>query len=871
MTFKFNTLTVRGLSLIALLFACALLIWVAYTETQQPQSRTVRVGLYDTPPKIYRNEQASPAGLFIEIIEAIATEEQWRLQYVDCKWNQCLTSLSKGDIDIMPDVAINQLRESRFDFHRIPVTHSWSGIWAEPTLPITELPDLNGLRIAVMHGSVQQNALNTMMQASELSYRPILVDSLAAGFEAVISGIADVTVSNKHYAEMHGLQFGLRETPVVFNPASLYYAVAEGQNTELLQAIDYHLHNWRMDGESVYYTALKHAMVKPQQPVVPVHWRWIISLALVLVVLLVTLSSLLRWQVSRRTRELVRMNYRFDHLLRTSPVVLYQLAETAEGIRPLWVSENIYRLFGYRPGEVFKDHWWQGVIHPDDHELARSGMEQLSNRKHLVHEYRIIDAKGRVRHIRDELQYLPGERAGQLAEIVGSWSDLTETREQQDQLKFLTHYDTLTHLPNKVLLQESLRDALSRARNYSSTLAVLSIDLDRFKTINESLGYAVGDRLLESAAIRLNEVLRAGDILARVGGDEFVVLIQDGVTAQQASEIARKILQRFSVPLYSDEHELALTVSIGISLFPGDGRDADNLLKNAEIARYAAKQQGRNRFQFFASELSVGMRDHLLLENALRGAIERNELLLHYQPQLDLSNPECLIGIEALIRWQHPELGLVPPDKFIPLAEEIGLIGVIGLWVLQTACEQMIEWDRQQFRVPRISVNLAAQQIEAGQLPRQVREVLQNTGLAADRLELELTESTILREPARAISDLVDFRTMGVSLAVDDFGTGYSSLAYLKRLPIDRLKIDRSFVHDIGRDPGDEAICRAIIQLARALGLETVAEGIEREDQAAFLRAEGCQYAQGFLYSRPLPANELFAQWQGRMLDSKVG
>lgn len=264
------------------------------------------------------------------------------------------------------------------------------------------------------------------------------------------------------------------------------------------------------------------------------------------------------------------------------------------------------------------------------------------------------------------------------------------------------------------------------------------------------------------------------------------------------------------------------------------------------------------------------MRDHLLLENALRGAIERNELLLHYQPQLDLSDPHKLTGIEALVRWQHPELGLVPPDRFIPLAEEIGLIGEIGLWVLKTACEQMVQWDQQQFRVPKVSVNLAAQQIETGQLPRQVRQVLKDSGLAAQRLELELTESTILREPAKAISDLVDFRTMGVSLAVDDFGTGYSSLAYLKRLPIDRLKIDRSFVHDIGRDPGDEAICRAIIQLARTLGLETVAEGIEREDQASFLLAEGCQYAQGFLYSRPLPANELYIEWYNR-LSSKAG
>jgi len=405
----------------------ALVGW-SYIQVSPGEGRILRVGMYDNPPKIYRDAQHRPAGLFVELLQAIAQDEGWQLQFVDCQWNDCLHRLHTGDIDLMPDVALNQERARRFDFHSIPVTYSWSNIWVRPDQQVTGLPELDGLRIAVLRGAVQQQALATMMRGYQLHYTEVLTDSLAAGFEAVLKDKADAVVSNKHFAEMNRMRYGLRETPIVFNPASLYYAVAKGHNRDLLKIIDTYLAAWRQDGDSPYYAALKNAMVPLPQPSVPVVWRWVLGLCAAAVLLLTVISALLRWQLRLGTEQLRRINTRYNHLLKTSPVVLYQMEIDEQGARPLWVSENMSRLFGYKPKRVYRPDWWLKTVHPADRSAAQAGFELLKQRSHLVHEYRILDAEGKVRRIRDEMQYIEGKH-GQPAEIVGSWSDLTGIRD----------------------------------------------------------------------------------------------------------------------------------------------------------------------------------------------------------------------------------------------------------------------------------------------------------------------------------------------------------------------------------------------------------------------------------------------------------
>ena len=450
------------------------------------------------------------------------------------------------------------------------------------------------------------------------------------------------------------------------------------------------------------------------------------------------------------------------------------------------------------------------------------------------------------------------DSAGEVSHYVGVFSDISDIKRSQERLDFLAHHDALTGLPNRLLFNHRLSHSIDLARRHQRQLAVLFIDLDHFKNVNDTLGHDLGDELLKSVAATLSTQLRRSDTLARLGGDEFILLL-DEVEERYAGTIAEKILTLLSGAFNIAGYELFLTASIGVSFFPCDGEDANTLVKNADTAMYFAKTQGRNAYHFYAPQMSEYARERLLLEALLRRAIEREELLLHYQPQVDTSSGG-LVGVEALLRWNNPELGMVSPLRFIPIAEDIGFISELGEWVLRTACRQVVEWEAQGFRLPKIAVNLSVRQLERGDIASTVAAILDETGLDASRLELEVTESAIMKHE-KALDDLDRLRALGVELAVDDFGTGYSSLSYLRRLPVQKLKIDRSFVTDVTNQPTREAIVRAIIALAAALGLRTVAEGIETDAEAQFLSQEGCRQAQGYLYSRPLPPADLLATW----------
>ncbi|MCC6072983.1 EAL domain-containing protein [Massilia sp. GCM10020059] len=444
---------------------------------------------------------------------------------------------------------------------------------------------------------------------------------------------------------------------------------------------------------------------------------------------------------------------------------------------------------------------------------------------------------------------------GRITHYVGVFSDITAVKESQEKLDHMAHHDPLTALPNRLLFHDRLQHALQRAGRLDEQLAVLFIDLDRFKNVNDTLGHHVGDELLIQVAGALSARLREGDTLARLGGDEFIVLLENVDGAYGAGLVAEKLMAMFEQPFIVSDYELFVTGSVGISLYPNDATDLNMLIRNADVAMYQAKARGRNGYQFYAPSMTGEGVERLRLEAMLRRSIEKNEIFLNYQPQVEIDTGR-LIGVEALVRWNSPELGVVPPFRFIPLAEDIGFISQLGKWVLYEACRQMIRWEEQGLSVPKIAVNLSVKQFERGSIATMVADVLAETGLDPQRLQLEVTESVIMNT-GDALAFINDLHAIGVGLAIDDFGTGYSSLAYLKQMPVQTLKIDRSFIKDISTDINDEAITIAIIQLGKSLNLSVIAEGVETAEQAEFLLRHGCNLAQGYYYSRPVMPHAL--------------
>jgi diguanylate cyclase (GGDEF)-like protein len=443
--------------------------------------------------------------------------------------------------------------------------------------------------------------------------------------------------------------------------------------------------------------------------------------------------------------------------------------------------------------------------------------------------------------------------------LVRSMRYSIERKRYQVELEHQANYDALTGLPNRNLLHDRLHQAVHGQRGRTN-IGVVFMDLDHFKLINDSLGHSMGDRLLKGMADRLRAVLRESDTIGRVGGDEFVLILNEQANEEVVFRTMQRIAAKVAEPIVIDGKELYVTSSAGISLYPQDGRDVDTLLRNADAAMYRAKEHGRANFQFYTSEMNERVSDRLALENALRRALERREFALHYQQKVDLRTGE-IIGAEALVRWSHPEWGLVRPARFIPIAEETGLIVPLGEWVLHEAARQTRAWLDAGLNPGIVSVNLSARQFRQEGLVRTVSRVLEETGLDPSALEMELTESMVMHNVETAIATLQGLKSLGISLSVDDFGTGYSSLSYLKDLPIDTLKIDRAFVRDIGTgaDEEDGVLAQAIISLAHALHLKVIAEGVETDAQVHFLKRHGCDQVQGFLYGEPV-SPEQFAR-----------
>lgn len=816
--------------------------------------REVRMGVYQNEPKIFLNGQQQPSGIFGELALQIARHHNWTLVPVPCEWKACLEGLQNGSIDLMPDVAFTPERAALFDFHPTPALLSWSQIYARPEVPIRSALDLKDRRVAVLQGSVQQEYLRNLMAGFGVHAELVPVETLEEAFQLAARGGADAAVANRFYGDLQAPRFKMQSTPVLFQPSQLFFATGKNKNPDLLTAVETELRAWQAEPTSHYFEVLKRWMETPPPARVPTVVWWALGGLGGVLALAVGAWGLLRREVADKTRSLRASEDRLNTILDSVDAFIY-IKDTE--LRYQYANRKVCELFGARPDEV--------VGQTDDHyfDAPTAAKLRINDLRVVQHGERVEEMEtnrrqdGHKEHTYLSIK-LPLHRPdGSIYALCGISTDISKQKQAEHAIHQLAFYDPLTHLPNRRLLMERLQQALAVQQRSHTCSALLFIDVDNFKDLNDTLGHSIGDLLLCEIASRLSACTRAQDTLARQGGDEFVAMVQDlgqsiSEAVLHAQHLAEKILHRLSEPYLLDGHYYQTSVSIGVTMFGGPDSDQEELLKQADLAMYQAKADGRNMVRFFNPQMQAQVSARTALETDLHRALEARQFLLYYQPQVDTQGQ--VVGVEALVRWQHPVRGLVSPAEFIPVAESSGLILPLGEWILETACRQLVQWAAQAHTAAlSIAVNLSARQFRQADFVDQVRSVLQATGANPQRLELELTESQLIDDLGGVIQKMDALKALGVRISLDDFGTGYSSLNVLKRLPLDQLKIDQSFVHDLLLDHSSASIVRAIVTLGDSLHLQVIAEGVETTEQRDALVALGCTHFQGYLFGRPTP------------------
>lgn len=840
-----DTLLLRPLT--AFLLATMLMLGMPTAMAAQP----LQIGLYESPPKIFTDASGAPAGIFIELLREIAQAQDWELSFTPCDWKTCLALLEAGKIDLMPDVAYTNERNERFSFHRTAALHSWSQLYRRADMRVDSLLDLEGKSIAVLSSGVQTEVLERMLAGFNIQAGLVETNSFESAFQLVAAEGADLVAANHFFGTYKAADYGLTATPVVFHPASLFFAAPHARHAEVLAAIDQHLESWLKDDRSPYYQVLRNWNL-PQRNAP-------LSTAVLTVLAGLSLTGLLLagnvWWLRRRIRfataELRVSNSSLTAMLKAVPDLMFELDQHGRYLSVHTSRDDMLSA----PREVLKGALVDEVLSPAAAQTVRQAIETALRDGHSHGQ--LIEAE--VKHERRWFELSAARKDGsqdQTPGVIMLSRDVTERIAAQQRIQQLAENDQLTGLPNRSSLYHLFQQAAALSARHSQSLAVLFMDLDHFKHINDSLGHDFGDRLLIQVVQRIRECLRESDTACRMGGDEFVLVLPE-TDAAGAMRAATRIHEQMQAVFKLGEHQVGIGTSLGIAMYPADGQDINTLLRKSDAAMYRAKEEGRNGFRFFTDEMQARTDRALALFTALGFALERGQVALHYQAIVRVSD-QTVVGAEALVRWTHPVLGKVSPAEFIPIAESGGQILRLGDWVMEQAVKQAGLW-RQAGRELVVAVNVSALQFRHPDFVSRLEQLLSTHNLPARYLELEVTESLTMGDPQAAIATMQQLRTLGVSLAIDDFGTGYSSMNYLRRLGFNKVKIDQSFVHDIGADPDDEVIISAIIQLGQSLGMVTLAEGVESATQRDFLATRGCQLMQGWLVSPACPLEDFEA------------
>jgi len=843
-----------GRMTIAFLLALSLCAQSAYAQNAQlPSSITVVID-DNYPPYIFRNQDGQPQGIRKDMWDLWSAKTGIKVTLVAKEWSKAQQQMYSGQADVIDDIFKTPMREKLLNYSQPYATIEVPAFFHSSISGIHNVTDLRGFTIGVVDGDAAVEWLQTGGITNLRKYASYegLIKAAGQGEVRVFCMGKPIAI---HYLYKNNLGDEFRFSEALF-AGQLHWATRKGDGAtyQLVEQGFAKIND--AERQKIEERWKGSSLSKWLELRYPRYFLYIIPGVVVIAVSLLLLSWTLRRKVSARSAELssaieaLRASERDGRMLfETSPLGLALCRMDGSLVD---VNQAFADIIGRTVPETLKLTYWQ--ITPP--EYAKREQQQLNNLKATGH-YGPYEKE----YIHKSGKRVPVRLSGRLIERRGEqfiWSsieDITQSRATEERINFLAFHDALTGLPNRLLAQDRMEQAIAHADREGGKVGMLFLDLDNFKTINDSLGHSAGDGLLRAVVSRLTEVLREMDTISRQGGDEFLIILPDLPNHDAIMPALDKVMRCLLEPFSINGIEFTTSASVGIALYPDNGMDFDTLLKNADIAMYHAKDSGRNSYRFFDDAMDVDAQAKLGMANGLRRALERHEFQLHYQPQIDLATG-AIIGAEALIRWRHPDKGMIPPNQFIPLAEDSGLIVPIGDWVLREACRQAVEWHLAGAQLMVMAVNLSAVQFRRGDLEQSVLAALESSGINPWLLELELTESILIDNTENVLDTVRRLKALGVKLSIDDFGTGYSSLSYLKQFAVDKLKIDRSFIRDLTSDPEDAAIVRAIIQMARSLGLKTIAEGVETELILDRLRLFHCDEAQGFYFAAPMTAED---------------
>ena len=844
----------------------ALLAALICGELAAAQGREVVVGVYQNTPKIVAAADGSPSGIFGDLLQVIAAEQNWRIKAVQCDWAYCLQMLQSGEIDLLPDVAFTELRSLQLDFHQTPALYSWSQLYTAQGVQLQSLAELDGKRIIVLQESVQQQYLQNMISQSGMDVVLLRARSMPEAFAMASAGQADAVAANHYSGHFQLAKYQLEQSNVIFQPLQFFYATKKQHNQDLLAVIETRLAQWQTNISSPYYQILQRWGTEVPEQTLPEKVWLLLAMLSSLLLLALCGAWWLKRQVADKTRHLRASEERLSTILNSVDAHIYIKDNK---LRYQYLNRKTAELFGCEPCQAIGRRDDAFFDQSSSANLQQNDLKVLQQGVRLVEEETNSSLDGQQTRTYLSVKLPLRDSNGNIYALCGISTDITEHKQHQQEIHQLAFYDALTGLPNRRMLLDRLQQAVQLGLRHNNTAqgALLFIDLDHFKDLNDTLGHAMGDQLLQQVAQRLQASLRKVDTLARLGGDEFVVLLTDlhpdpELSSQKAGLIAEKVVQLLSEPFMLQQRPYSISASVGVAMF-SDGCNSDELLQHADLAMYDAKERGRNSVRFFNQQMQADVSARSDIATGLRQALLQDEFVLYFQPQLERNLG--VVGAEVLLRWQHPQHGMIVPASFIAVAESSGQILQIGRWVLEKSCLQLAEWARHKDTAHwYLAVNISARQLHSSAFVQEVISALEQSGAAPEKLVLELTESQLLQDIDTIIDKMQQLNTLGVRFSLDDFGTGYSSLSYLKLLPLKQLKIDRSFVRDLLTDPNDKAIIKTILALGQSLELSVIAEGVETEAQYSKLLHLGCQQFQGYFFGEPMPQTSFVTRYRQR-------